>query len=112
MRGSVLAFDGFTGFTPIQNRVISDLLGLTEKVIVTLTMDEREDPYRVDGEQKLFYEPEDGGGLAQTGKGGRNPGGGSRLVQGEKGGKTAPFCGESRACPSGAESVPLSASCL
>ena len=55
MRGSVLAFDGFTGFTPIQNRVISDLLGLTEKVIVTLTMDEREDPYRVDGEQKLFY---------------------------------------------------------
>ncbi|MDE7247210.1 MAG: helicase-exonuclease AddAB subunit AddB, partial [Lachnospiraceae bacterium] len=55
VKGSVLAFDGFTGFTPIQNRVISDLLRLTEKVIVTLTMDEREDPYRVDGEQKLFY---------------------------------------------------------
>ncbi len=55
VKDSVIAFDGFTGFTPIQNRVISDLLKLTEKVIVTLTMDERENPYRVEGEQKLFY---------------------------------------------------------
>ncbi len=55
VRGSVIAFDGFTGFTPIQNRVIQDLLRLTDKVIVTLTMDERENPYRVEGEQKLFY---------------------------------------------------------
>ncbi len=55
IRGSVIAFDGFTGFTPIQNRVISDLMKLTEKVIVTLTMDERENPYRVEGEQRLFY---------------------------------------------------------
>ena len=55
VRGSVIAFDGFTGFTPIQNRVIQDLMGLTEKVIITLTMDERENPYRVAGEQKLFY---------------------------------------------------------
>ncbi len=55
IRGSVIAFDGFTGFTPIQNRVISDLMKLTDKVIVTLTMDERENPYRVEGEQRLFY---------------------------------------------------------
>ena len=55
VKDSVIAFDGFTGFTPIQNKVISDLLKLTEKVIVTLTMDERENPYRVEGEQKLFY---------------------------------------------------------
>ena len=55
VKGSVIAFDGFTGFTPIQNRVIQDLLKLTDKVIVTLTMDERENPYRVEGEQKLFY---------------------------------------------------------
>lgn len=55
VRDSVIAFDGFTGFTPIQNKVISDLMKLTERVIVTLTMDEREDPYRVEGEQKLFY---------------------------------------------------------
>lgn len=55
IRGSVIAFDGFTGFTPIQNRVISDLMKLTDKVIVTLTMDERENPYRMEGEQRLFY---------------------------------------------------------
>lgn len=55
VRDSVIAFDGFTGFTPIQNRVIRDLLELTDKVIVTLTMDEREDPYRLEGEQRLFY---------------------------------------------------------
>lgn len=55
VRGSVIAFDGFTGFTPIQNRVIQDLLKLTERVIVTLTLDERENPYLVEGEQKLFY---------------------------------------------------------
>lgn len=55
VRDAVIAFDGFTGFTPIQNRVIQDLLGLSERVIVTLTIDEREDPYRMEGEQKLFY---------------------------------------------------------
>lgn len=55
VRGSVIAFDGFTGFTPIQNKVVQDLLKLTDRVIVTLTIDERENPYRVEGEQKLFY---------------------------------------------------------
>lgn len=55
VRDAVIAFDGFTGFTPIQNRVIQDLLGLTERVIITLTIDEREDPYRLEGEQRLFY---------------------------------------------------------
>lgn len=55
VRDSVIAFDGFTGFTPIQNRVIQDLMGLTDRVIITLTLDERENPYRVEGEQKLFY---------------------------------------------------------
>ncbi len=55
VRDSVIAFDGFTGFTPIQNRVIQDLLRLTDRVIITLTIDERENPYRVEGEQKLFY---------------------------------------------------------
>lgn len=55
VRDSVIAFDGFTGFTPIQNKVISDLLKLAERVIVTLTMDERENPYAVEGEQRLFY---------------------------------------------------------
>lgn len=55
IRGSVVAFDGFTGFTPIQNRVIQELIRLTGKVIVTLTIDERENPYQLDGEHRLFH---------------------------------------------------------
>lgn len=55
IRNSVIAFDGFTGFTPIQNRVIQELLRLTKQVIVTVTIDERENPYLLDGEQKLFH---------------------------------------------------------
>ena len=55
IRNSVIAFDGFTGFTPIQNRVIQELLRLTHKVIVTVTIDERENPYKPDQEQKLFH---------------------------------------------------------
>ena len=53
--GSVVVFDGFTGFTPIQYRVIQELMRLCKEVIVTVTMGEGEDPYRPDGEQKLFH---------------------------------------------------------
>ena len=53
--GSVIVFDGFTGFTPIQNRVIQELMRLAGEVIVTLTLGEGENPYEPDGEQKLFY---------------------------------------------------------
>lgn len=55
IKDSVVIFDGFTGFTPIQNRVIQELIRLTRKVIVTVTIDERENPYRSDGEHKLFH---------------------------------------------------------
>jgi len=52
---SVVVFDGFTGFTPIQNRLIQELMSVCGEVIVTLTLGEGEDPYRIDGEQKLFH---------------------------------------------------------
>ena len=55
IRNSVIAFDGFTGFTPIQNRVIQELIRLTKQVIITITIDDRENPYRLDGEHKLFH---------------------------------------------------------
>ena len=55
IRNSVIAFDGFTGFTPIQNRVIQELIRLAKQVIVTVTVDDRENPYRLDGEHKLFH---------------------------------------------------------
>ncbi|MDE5950174.1 MAG: helicase-exonuclease AddAB subunit AddB, partial [Acetatifactor sp.] len=53
--GSVIVFDGFTGFTPIQNRVIQELMRLAAEVIVTGTLGAGENPYELDGEQKLFY---------------------------------------------------------
>ncbi|MBP9995785.1 MAG: exodeoxyribonuclease V subunit gamma [Lachnospiraceae bacterium] len=39
VRHSVVVLDGFTGFTPIQNKVIRALLDVCDKVIVTITMD-------------------------------------------------------------------------
>jgi len=53
--GSVVVFDGFTGFTPIQNRVIAELMRLCGEVVVTLTLGAGEDPYTLDSEQKLFH---------------------------------------------------------
>lgn len=55
IKDSVIVFDGFTGFTPVQNRVIQQLMTLASEVIVTVTMDTRENPYALDGEQKLFH---------------------------------------------------------
>lgn len=55
VKDSVIVFDGFTGFTPVQNYVIQDLLLQAQEVIVTVTMDAREDAYVQDGEQKLFH---------------------------------------------------------
>lgn len=52
---SVVVFDGFTGFTPIQNRLIQELMRVCEETIVTVTIGEGEDPYQMDGEQKLFH---------------------------------------------------------
>ena len=52
---SVVIFDGFTGFTPIQNRLIQELMRVCEETIVTVTIGEEEDPYQMDGEQKLFH---------------------------------------------------------
>lgn len=55
VKDSVIVFDGFTGFTPVQNKVIQELMVLASEVILTITMDGNENPYHVDGEQKLFY---------------------------------------------------------
>ncbi|MBQ7954623.1 MAG: helicase-exonuclease AddAB subunit AddB [Lachnospiraceae bacterium] len=57
--GSVVVFDGFTGFTPIQNRVIQELMVLADEVIVTVTVDvsqsKGKEPWKLQGEQELFY---------------------------------------------------------
>lgn len=55
IKNSVVVFDGFTGFTPVQNRLIKELLRQAADVIMTITIDAFENPYVTDGEHKLFY---------------------------------------------------------
>ena len=55
MKDSVLLLDGFTGFTPVQNKVLRELLILCKKVYVTVTLDERENPFAVGKPHQLFY---------------------------------------------------------
>ena len=54
LRGSVVAMDGFTGFTPVQNRLLGELLRVCEKVMLTVEMDPREDPYHYRHPYQLF----------------------------------------------------------
>ncbi len=39
VKGSVIAFDGFTGFTPVQNILLSHMMRLAEKTYITITID-------------------------------------------------------------------------
>ena len=55
IKNSVIVFDGFTGFTPIQNQLIQELMVLAEEVWVTITLGEGEKPFVQEGEQKLFH---------------------------------------------------------
>ena len=38
IRGSIIAFDGFTGFTPVQNRLILELMKYCKGVWITVIM--------------------------------------------------------------------------
>ncbi len=55
MKDSVVVFDGFTGFTPIQNLLIQEIMKQAAEVLVTVTLGEGENPFLQEGEQKLFY---------------------------------------------------------
>lgn len=55
IKNAIVVFDGFTGFTPIQVRVIGTLMELCKQVIVTVTMDEKEMVLHDEGEQNLFH---------------------------------------------------------
>ena len=52
---SVIVLDGFTGFTPVQYYLLETLLKITDEIFVTVTLDERENPYHYSGIQDLFY---------------------------------------------------------
>lgn len=55
LKDSVIVFDGFTGFTPIQYNCIRELMRLSEELFLTITLGEGENPYLLDGEQCLFH---------------------------------------------------------
>jgi ATP-dependent helicase/nuclease subunit B len=55
LRDSVLVFDEFTGFTPIQNRLFYKILPIVDRVHVLLTIDEKENLHSCAGEHELFY---------------------------------------------------------
>ncbi len=55
LRDAVLAFDGFTGFTPVQMKLLHRLMHIVGEIYVTVTIDVREQPYEDKGIQDLFY---------------------------------------------------------
>ena len=55
LKKAVIAFDGFTGFTPIQLTLLSELLLVAEELRVTVTCDPQEDIVAQGEMQDLFY---------------------------------------------------------
>ena len=54
VKDSIIVFDGFTGFTPVQNKVIGQLLKCAREVTVTVTMDSDTEVFTEVAEQELF----------------------------------------------------------
>lgn len=55
LRDSIITLDGFTGFTPIQYRLIQILMECCQKLTVTVTIDSGEKMNLQDGMENLFY---------------------------------------------------------
>lgn len=54
LKRSVVVLDGFTGFTPVQNRLLEKLLVHCREVLVTVTIDEKENPYIYEHPYQMF----------------------------------------------------------
>ena len=55
LKDCVIALDGFTGFTPVQNQLLEKLLRTAGQIWVTVTLDERENPMYLGADHQLFY---------------------------------------------------------
>ena len=54
IKGTVICLDGFTGFTPCQYQLLSKMLCVAKKVMITVTLDPREEINQMGGEHQLF----------------------------------------------------------
>ncbi len=54
LRDSVIVFDEFTGFTPVQNTLLREFLLVADSIYITLTIDAGEDFYHSSGNEELF----------------------------------------------------------
>lgn len=59
IKNSVVTLDGYTGFTPVQYRLVELLMVHARKVIVTVTVDPAAEPYKRARIQNLFYMSKD-----------------------------------------------------
>ncbi len=55
LRGSVILFDGYTGFTPVQMNLVRTLMSLAKDIYVTVTLDCREEIFKKSPMENLFY---------------------------------------------------------
>lgn len=55
MRGSTVVLDGYTGFTPVQYRLLEQMLVCCRDVKVAVTVERSAKPYERSGVQNLFY---------------------------------------------------------
>ncbi|MFV0528778.1 MAG: PD-(D/E)XK nuclease family protein [Lachnospiraceae bacterium] len=55
LKDAVVVFDGFTGFTPLQNKVVYELLRRCSRLLVTVTMDCEESLTETDDEHHVFH---------------------------------------------------------
>ncbi len=55
IKRSVVTLDGYTGFTPVQYRILELLMIHAKKVVVTVTMDPRAQPFKKESIHHLFY---------------------------------------------------------
>ncbi|MBE5992027.1 MAG: ATP-dependent helicase, partial [Paenibacillaceae bacterium] len=55
IKNSVITLDGYTGFTPVQYRILELFFRYSKKVMITVTMDPSVNMSRKTGVQELFY---------------------------------------------------------
>ena len=54
LKDSVVVLDGFTGFTPVQNKLLRELFGVCKRVVITVTMEQKENPFSYKHPYQLF----------------------------------------------------------